>query len=89
MARMRIAVLILAGLQAVLLLAAVSSLLFGGSDPAGQALGEAYTTLAALAFAAVVVPALVLAAKNRLLPLALALSLAAPLALAVLITVAS
>jgi hypothetical protein len=85
---MRTAVLILAGFQAVLLLAAVSSLLFGGADPAGQALGEAYTTLATIAVAVFVVPAIVLALKNRLLPLALALSLAAPLALATLIAYA-
>jgi hypothetical protein len=85
---MRVAIFVIAGLQAALLLAAVLSLLFGGADPAGQALGEAYTALAAIAVGACVVPALALAWSHRLLPLALMLSLAAPLALAVLIAYA-
>jgi hypothetical protein len=85
---MRIAVFIIAGLQAALILAALVSVLFGDNDPAGRALGSAYTTLAALAFAAVVGPALVLAYQNRWLGLALGLALAGPVALAVLVAYA-
>ena len=47
---MRITVFVIAGLQAALILAALMSVLFGDNDPAGRALGSAYTTLAALAF---------------------------------------
>jgi hypothetical protein len=82
---MRRTTLVLAGIQAALLLAALASLLFGDNDPAGRALGQAWTSLGGIAFAAVVVPALVLAWQNRLLPLALALALAGPIALAGLI----
>jgi hypothetical protein len=82
---MRMATLVIAGLQAAALLAALASLLFGDNDPAGRALGQAWTSLGGIAFAAVVVPALVLAWRNRLLPLALALALAGPVALAALI----
>ncbi len=57
------------------------SVLFGDNDPAGRALGSAYTTLAALAFAAVVGPALMLAYWNRWLGLALGLALAGPVAI--------
>lgn len=86
---MRTSVFVLAGIQIALLLLAVSSLVFGDADPAGQALGEAWTSLAAMAVAACVVPALVLAVKNRALPLALALALAAPVTLAALLAFAT
>ncbi|HYD14771.1 MAG TPA: hypothetical protein VEA77_00080 [Hyphomicrobium sp.] len=81
-------IFVVGGLQAMLLLAAIASLLFGGADPAGQALGEAWTALAAIAVAVCVIPALILAWNDRLLPLALALSLAALLTFAVLLAYA-
>lgn len=85
---MRIATLIIAGIQAAAILAGFASVLFGDNDPAGRALGQAWTSLAAIAFVAVVLPALCLAWMNRLVPLALALALAGPLALAGLLAYA-
>ena len=85
---MRTTIFVVGGLQATLLLAAALSLLFGGADPAGQALGSAWTALAAIAVAVCVIPALILAWNDRLLPLALALSLAALLTFAVLLAYA-
>jgi len=82
---MRTATFILAGLQAAALLAAAASVLFGDNDPAGRALGQAWTSLAAIAFFVVVVPAVVLAWRDRMLPLAVLLALAGPVALALLI----
>jgi hypothetical protein len=85
---MRITVFVIAGLQAAAILAALMSVLFGDNDPAGRALGSAYTTLAALAFAAVVGPALMLAYWNKWLGLALGLALAGPVAITVLVAYA-
>jgi hypothetical protein len=85
---MRITVFVIAGLQAAAILAALMSVLFGDNDPAGRALGSAYTTLAALTFAAVVGPALMLAYWNKWLGLALGLALAGPVAITVLVAYA-
>lgn len=86
---MRTAIFVIAGIQAALILAGLASVLFGDNDAAGRALGEAWMSLAAIAFSVVVAPALVLAWTNRLLPLALALALAGPVALAGLIIFAA
>jgi hypothetical protein len=85
---MRITVFVIAGLQAAAILAALMSVLFGDNDPAGRALGSAYTTLAAIAFAAVVGPALMLAYWNKWLGLALGLALAGPVAITVIVAYA-
>jgi hypothetical protein len=47
----------------------------GGSDPAGNALEEAWLVLTALFFAATSVPAVILALRGRLPRIALALAL--------------
>jgi hypothetical protein len=83
------ATFIVAGIQAALILVGFASVLFGDNDPPGRALGQAWMSLAAFAFLAVVAPALALAWANRLLPLALALALAGPVALAGLIVFAA
>jgi hypothetical protein len=85
---MRITVFVIAGLQAAAILAALMSVLFGDNDPAGRALGSAYTTLAAIAFAAVVGPALMLAYWNKWLGPALGLALAGPVAITVIVAYA-
>jgi hypothetical protein len=73
---LRIAVFVLAGIEAVLFLA-FASLMLQSSDPLGRAIGQGMATLMAIPVAALVVPALVMAAINRWLPLALGLSLLA------------
>lgn len=72
---MRLAVLVLAGLQAALLIIGGFKGLFSGSDPATRGLDQ-LAGLAALAVAALTVaPAFALAWTNRLLVLALVLTL--------------
>ena len=60
---MRIAVFILAGLQvALLILFAVGS---GMSDPAGNAMSDAFLTIGGIIMAILLVPALILAINNK------------------------
>ena len=52
---------------------------FAASDSLGRSIAQSLALILAVPYAALVVPALVLAARGRFLPLALTLSVAAPL----------
>jgi hypothetical protein len=75
----RLAVLIIAGLESMAMLALVVTVVGSGQLSSGEALsrslGWAILTIYGLPYVTLAVPALLLAALNRLLPLALALSL--------------
>ena len=71
---MRLAVLIIAGVQlAVLAYIGLTGTI--GSDPAGNAMAHGFVTLAGIAMAVCLVPALILAISQRAQKLALLLSL--------------
>ncbi|QCK86740.1 hypothetical protein E8L99_13725 [Phreatobacter aquaticus] len=72
---LRWTVLILAGLEAVLWLAIGANGLFSRSDPATRGLDQAAALIATAVFALSGLPALVLAARDRFLPVALGLTL--------------
>jgi len=80
--RLRGLVFLVGGLETAAFLALLVLLdPFGASDPLGRAISVGLSGLVATAYAALVVPALLLAAWNRFLPVALALALLAPVAL--------
>jgi hypothetical protein len=75
----RLAVFVIAGLESMAMLAFVVMLVGSGELRSGEALsrslGWAILTIYGLPYVTLAVPALLLAALNRLLPLAIALSL--------------
>jgi len=75
----RLAVLVIAGLESMAMLILVVTVVGSGQLRSGEALsrslGWAILTIYGLPYVTLAVPALLLAALNRLLPLALALSL--------------
>lgn len=75
---MRALVLMLCILQTVL----IAGIAYGGmtvdSDPAGNAMAQGFATLAAIAFVGFTLPAATLAWFDKLVPLALLLSLVVP-----------
>jgi hypothetical protein len=67
--------------EGVLLLGIIVLVITSNSDPAGDAMAAAFGTLAAIALAVFVFPALLAVRKNRFLKLALALVVLPPLAI--------
>ena len=61
------------GVMETIALAAFAGLMLQSSDPLGASIGRGVTMLMAAPYAVCTVPAMVLAWRNRLLPLALAL----------------
>lgn len=74
----RILILLSGGLEAVLGLGFSAMFLTGSSNPLGSSIAQGIATLIAVPLLVCVLPALLLAWRDRVLPLAAVLSLAAP-----------